>query len=77
MIDLVFKQDMDRCLNRQQWKSLDRFRRISRKMVEQSLSEYDWQGHCRDLLLYGTACYKTENGKMVHIPFKKFARHGE
>ena len=62
--DLVYRQDFDRCLNKKQWKQVEHFRRLMRRMTEQSLSEFDWNGYARNMLIYGHAEYIIEDGKM-------------
>ena len=68
MFDLVIKADLDRSLNKEQWKQIDRFRRLSRRLAQQAFDNFDWQSYCKDLLLYGTAMHKIIDGKMIHIP---------
>jgi len=66
-LNLTYKVDFDRSLNKQQWKAIDHFRRMARRKTERALEEFDWTGYAKDLILYGHASYRMENGKMVFI----------
>lgn len=70
-VEFYCRTDLDRSLTRSQWKTIDRFRRIQNRIVQNAWKQFDHNGFARDVLLYGSATMKVIDGIPTHIPYKE------